>query len=203
VLHRFHRWSAAAIGTYVVFHLFNHLLAVRSINAHIAFMKAYREIYRFPAVEAVLLLLIAYQIVSGSYFIVRRIGQRRGFFERAQAWSGGYLAFFLLIHVGAVLYGRLVYKLDTNFYYAAAGLNIAPFQFFFVPYYFLAVVAFFTHIGCAVHWFTRKRVTEPARNKMGYATILFGVTLSTLIVSAFMGAFYGVHIPAEYQATFQ
>lgn len=203
MLHRVHRLSATIIGTYVLFHLFNHLLALKGIDVHIDFMKSYRDIYRFPILEFLLLFLIAFQIASGSYFIVKRRGQRHGFFEKAQGVSGAYLAFFLLVHVSAVLSGRAIFKLDTNFYYAAAGLNIAPFQTFFLPYYFLAVVALFTHVACGFHWLGHGRITEATRNKVGYATILLGVAVSILIVTAFMGAFYAVDIPTEYRATFE
>lgn len=203
MLHKFHRLSAAVIGSYVLIHLFNHLLALNGIAAHIAFMKHYRHIYRTPILETVLMCLLVYQIGSGIYFIVKRRGQRQGFFAKAQAWSGAYLAFFVLIHVGAVMYGRYALGLDTNFYYAAAGLNIMPFAIFFLPYYFLAVVAFFTHLACAGHWLARNYVTEPARTAIAYATMTLGLAVSSLIVTTFMGAFYPVVIPAIYRATFQ
>jgi hypothetical protein len=203
MLHRLHRLSAVIIGSYVLLHLFNHLLALKGPALHIAFMKQYRQIYRLPVIEALLMFLLVYQIGSGIYFIVKRRGQRHGFFAKAQAWSGAYLAFFLLIHVGAVLYGRYALHLDTNFYYAAAGLNITPYQVFFMPYYFLAVVAFFTHVACALHWLSRKHITLPVRNLAGYATLFLGISIATLIVATFMGAFYHVTIPAAYRATFQ
>lgn len=202
MLHRLHRLSAVIIGTYILFHLFNHLLALKGINAHIEFMKAYRDIYRLPILETVLLLLIVLQITSGAYFIVTRRVHRHGFFDKAQGFSGAYLAFFLLIHVLAVLYGRVALELDTNFFYAAAGLNITPFQAFFLPYYLLAVVAVFTHVACAFHWMVRDRVSERVRNSVGYLSILLGVVLSACIMAAFMGAFYPVDIPMEYRSTF-
>lgn len=143
MLHKLHRASASIIGTYVAVHLFNHLLALSSVEEHIQFMESFRHVYRNPFVEFLLLACVTFQIGSGIYFIKNRWGQRDSFFERFQALSGGYLAFFLLVHVGAVLFGRAVLKLDTNFYYAAAGMHVPPFQYYFVPYYFLAVVAIF------------------------------------------------------------
>lgn len=203
MLHKIHRLSAAFIASYVLIHLFNHLLALKGINAHIEFMKEYREIYRFPIFEVLLLFFLVFQISSGIYFIVKRRFQRNGFFVKAQALSGAYLGFFLLIHVGAVLLGRAAFDLDTNFYYAAAGLNIPPFKAFFLPYYFLAIIAFITHVVCAFHWLARGHVAERVRNYIGYAVILIGVALSVLIVATFAGAFYTIDIPAEYRATFE
>jgi len=203
VLHKIHRLSATIVATYALGHLFNHLVALRGIDAHVDFMKAYREIYRYPALEALLFLCLTYQIASGSYFIIKGWGQRHDFWDKAQALSGAYLVFFLLLHVGAVLFGRAILKLDTNFYYAAAGLNIAPFPVFFLPYYFLAVVAFFTHVACAFHRLARGHVTETMRNKVGYAVVIVSIVLSSIIVATFSGAFYKVDIPREYQKTFE
>lgn len=203
MLHKLHRASAFIIGTYVAVHLFNHGLALRSVEAHVQFMESFRHIYRNPFVEALLLACAAFQVGSGIYFIKNRWGQRHGFFERAQVLSGSYLAFFLLVHVGAVLFGRAVLNLDTNFYYAAAGMHVPPFQYYFVPYYFLAVVAIFGHIACAAHWFTRENLSEVSRNYFGYVIIVVGALASTLIVAAFAGAYYDIRVPQEYRATYR
>ena len=203
MFHKLHRTSACIIGAYVAAHLFNHLLALRSVEAHIQFMESFRYVYRNPFVEVLLLACVTFQVVSGIYFIKNRWGQRHGFFERVQALSGGYLAYFLLVHVGAVLFGRAALKLDTNFYYAAAGMHVPPFQYYFVPYYFLAVVAIFGHIACAVHWLTRDNLNEATRNYLGYTALVVGVVAATLIVAAFAGAFYDIKVPQEYRAIYQ
>lgn len=203
MLHKLHRASACIIGAYIAVHLFNHLLAIRSVEGHIQFMESFRHIYRNLFVEVLLLVCVMFQVGSGVYFIKNRWGRRQGFFERIQALSGGYLAFFLLVHVGAVLVGRGMLGLDTNFYYAAAGMHASPFQYYFVPYYFLAVVAIFAHIACAVHWLARNDVKVETRNDYGYAVLAIGVVASTLIVAAFAGTFYDIKIPQEYRATYQ
>ncbi|MEO4045845.1 hypothetical protein AAFN46_01985 [Pseudomonas sp. CAU 1711] len=203
MLHRLHRISACIIGAYVAVHIFNHLLALQSVEAHIQFMESFRHIYRNPLIEVLLLSCVIFQIGSGVYFIRQRWGQRRGFFERAQALSGGYLAFFLLIHVGAVLFGRAELKLDTNFHYAAAGIHAPPFNYYFVPYYFLAVAAIFSHIACAIHWLTREKLSETVRNYFGYTALIVGISVSAAIMSAFAGMLYDIEIPPEYRATYQ
>lgn len=203
MLHILHRASACIIGAYVAVHLFNHLLAIQSVEAHIQFMESFRHVYRNSFVEVLLLVCVTFQIGSGVYFIKNRWRQRRGFFERVQALSGGYLAYFLLIHVGAVLFGRAALKLDTNFYYAAAGMHVLPFHYYFLPYYFLGIIAFFGHIACAVHWLTRENLSEPSRNYFGRAVLTAGVATAALIVAAFVGVFYDIRIPQEYRATYE
>jgi succinate dehydrogenase/fumarate reductase cytochrome b subunit len=156
-LRAFHRAAAAGVLLFAATHIANHLASLSSIATHIAFMDAARSVYRRPVIEVVLLCWVAFQIASGLWLFFRGWPQRTGRIPWLQALSGAYLAFFLLVHVGAVLLGRLVLRLDTNFYFAAAGLNITPYQFFFAPYYFLAVLALFTHLGCAAYWRYRQR----------------------------------------------
>lgn len=198
MLHRLHRISACVIGSFVVFHLGNHLIAFGGIEAHLAVMERLRSVYRLTAVELLLLFCVAFQVGSGLWFVKSRWGQRSGFLDRLQAASGAYLAFFLLIHVGAVLAGRLLMGLDTNFYFAAAGMHVSPFQWYFVPYYFLAVVAIFVHVACGLHWLLRHHMNEAARNLAAGIAVLVGVVLAVVIVSALAGVFYEVAVPPEY-----
>ncbi len=202
MVHTLHRLSACVIGGFIAVHLFNHLVALGGIDEHIAFMEAFRLIYRLPIVEVLLLSCVFIQVGSGFFLIKSRWGVRQDFYERLQAISGGYLAFFLLNHVGAVLFGRYFFNLDTNFYFAAAGMHINPLQYFFVPYYFLAVLAIFGHLACAFHWLSREHLVIETRNRLGYVIIAIGALASLLIVLAFAGSFYPVDIPTEYRATY-
>ena len=203
VLHKAHRVSAIIIGVYVLAHLINHLFALDGISAHVHLMETLRHVYRNALVEPILWMAVTFQSASGLYFIKARWGERAGFFDRLQALSGAYLAFFLLVHLAAIAFGRIAFKLDTNFYYAAAGMHIAPFHLFFFSYYFLAVFAFFAHIACAMHWLLRERISKPMRNTLAFILLAIGITVSALIVLAFGGAFYTVTIPPQYRMTYQ
>ncbi|QNB00616.1 hypothetical protein [Massilia sp. Se16.2.3] len=132
-LRRVHRGSAIVLALYALVHLANHLAALDGVASHIAFMDAVRGLTRVPAVEALLLACVLVQVGTGLAFLLRRRGGPMPPFLRMQAVSGAYLAFFLLVHVSSVLAGRFVFKLDTNFHYAAAGLHLAPFHFFSCP----------------------------------------------------------------------
>ena len=199
---KLHRLSACLMGGFIAVHLANHLVALGGIDDHIAFMESFRKIYRLRVVELLLLSCVLFQILSGLIFIKRRWGKRQGFYDRLQSISGGYLAFFLLNHVGAVLLGRAFFKLDTNFYFAAAGIHITPFQFFFIPYYFLAVVAVFSHLACASHWLLRDSLTLKVRDQFGYGIITTGILAALVIVLALAGGFYPVDIPTQYEAIY-
>jgi hypothetical protein len=76
-LHRLHRIGACVIALFLLGHLFNHLLAVRGIEAHLSFMRASRHIYRQPLVEALLLVCVLGQVASGAWLVRRRWRTRR------------------------------------------------------------------------------------------------------------------------------
>jgi succinate dehydrogenase/fumarate reductase cytochrome b subunit len=200
---RLHRIAAAVAGLYVLVHLINHLAALRGIGPHIAFMRALRQVTRVPAVEALLLAAVAIQAGSGLLLVLRRHGQRRLLFDRLQALSGAFLAFFLLVHVVSVLAGRTLLGLDTNFYFAAAGLRVWPYPLFFVPYYALAVTALFVHLGCVLRRRLPARMPLAARERLAWAGMAAGAVLAILIVAAFSGVFYPVEPPPAYLATFR
>ncbi|HLL10900.1 MAG TPA: hypothetical protein VK570_07575, partial [Rubrivivax sp.] len=156
-LRKLHRISAVVVAAFALLLVANHLAGLAGAAEHIAFMQAARGVYRFPVLEYTLLGCVAFQVVSGLTMVWRGWKQRRGALAWLQAISGIVLALFLIVHVAAVLFARAAFGLDTNFYFAAAGFHVAPFQFFFGPYYFLAVLALFTHLGCAAFWHMRGR----------------------------------------------
>ncbi len=196
-----HRSSAIVVASFAMLHIANHLVSLSGVPAHIAFMESARLVYRNAFVETVLLVCVAFQVVSGLWFLVRGWRTRRGVVARLQAASGAYLAFFLLVHVGAVLFGRAALALDTNFFFAAAGFHVPPYQFFFAPYYFVAVLALFTHLACALYW--QLDSIQPARRKLVLAApFATGALASLLIVMSLAGMFERVDIPARYKATY-
>lgn len=200
-LRRLHASSAILLAAFAALHMANHLVGLRGVSAHLAFMKAARHVYRYPLVEAALLVCVAVQVITGLTFVIRGWRARRGIMPWLQAMSGAYLALFLLVHVGAVLFGRGVLGLDTNFYFAAAGLHVPPFALFFAPYYFLAVAALFTHLGCAAYWQMQDRPAT-VRRLAAVMPPLLGLTAALLIVLALAGVLFPVDIPARYLATY-
>ena len=164
-------------------------------------MEAARSVYRIRFVEAVLLACVLFQVLSGLWLVARGWRQRRGTVSWLQAVAGTYLAFFLVVHVSAVLFGRLSLGLDTNFYFAAAGFHVRPFQLFFAPYYLFGVLALFTHLGCAAYW----RAKSFGRSSPSFFIALpvaIGALISLVIVFLLAGVFYRVDIPPEYRAIY-
>ena len=198
VLRALHRTSALAIGLYAAMHIANHLVALAGVPAHLAFMDAARVVYRQPVAEAVLLACVAFQGASGVWLLLAGWKARRGALPWLQASSGAYLALFLLIHVAAIFYGRAL-GLDTNFYYAAAGFQVPPFQYFFAPYYFLAIVALFTHVGCAL----ARRAPQGRRRALAIGVpMVAGLVISSLVLACLAGVVHPFDVPAKYKRTY-
>lgn len=201
-LRELHRAGACVTGLFLLAHFANHFAALAGIEAHLRFMDALRVIYRQPLIEPVLLICVLAQVVSGSIIGWRRWRVARRGIALLQWLSGVIVGSFLVIHVAAVMIGRWGFGLDTNFYFAAAGLQQMPFRLFFIPYYALGIAALFAHLACAWHGYAKRRLSAVPRS-VGTALILVsGLVGAGLIVAAFCGAWYPVVILPRYLATF-
>lgn len=149
-LRRTHRSSALILAAFLFFHLINHLMGIGGADLHIRVMSVLRTVYRFWFVEAILLTSCVVQIASGLMLAWAKRTERQ-FFSRLQIVSGLYLSFFIVFHVRAVLMGRFVWNVDTDFHFAAWGVKNYPSMIFFVPYYGLSIAALFAHLA-SVHY---------------------------------------------------
>lgn len=198
VLKESHYLSGLFITIFIVLHLFNHLCSIFGAEKHIEIMNTLRFFYRNPVVEIILLSAIAVQIVSGIrlFAVNRKIATSR--FDKLHIWSGLYLAIFLVIHLSAIMGGRFLLKLDTNFYFGVAGLNNFPINLFFIPYYGLAALAFFGHIA-SIH---SKKMKQPflglIPSTQSNLILVLGVLFTMILFYGLTNHFEGVIIPKEY-----
>jgi len=197
-MRQIHRLSGTIIFAFAVLHLGNHLASIGGIGQHQEIMATLRLCYRHWLGEGLLLGAVALQIGSGSALFYPLRKAKNTFPGSVQRWTGLYLAFFLLIHVSAVLAGRLFLHLDTNFYFGAAGLNSFPANLFFIPYYSLAIVAFFGHFPAIFRPKNRQNwLGLPPANQAKWCLAIGGV-VALLIWYGFTNGFKGVEIPASY-----
>jgi succinate dehydrogenase/fumarate reductase cytochrome b subunit len=197
-LQQLHRIAGLTLALFIGIHLANHLVAVFSIDAHIAFMHYARLIYRNPVSEVFLLCAIAVQVPSGIILIRRKKWRGVPFVQKAQIVSGLYLAFFLVAHVFAVMMARYYFRLDTNFYFASSVL-FSVVWWYYVVYYGLSIVAVFTHIA-SIHYQKILSKTSPKAAQMqGFLISGVGVVCAMIILLAFSGKFYAISIPQEFR----
>ncbi|MGB5554955.1 MAG: hypothetical protein WBM83_09885 [Flavobacteriaceae bacterium] len=197
-LKQIHYISGLTITVFVALHLFNHAISIYGPEAHIETMEVLRVFYRNIIVESLLLLAVLVQIISGLKLFFDHRSRASTFFEKLHIWSGFYLAFFFLFHVGAVMAGRYLLELDTNFYFGVAGLNTFPLSLFFTPYYGLAIISFFAHIASVPRLKMKNTMLGVSVTAQSYTIFIFGVLITIFILYGLTGGFEGIPIPDAY-----
>ena len=198
-IRQLHYVSGISLALFTGLHLSNHLASLFGAEFHIQFMEAIRPIYRNIVVESLLMLAILLQVFSGLKLVLQKRKAAGDFYSKLQIRSGLYLAFFLLAHSSAVLLGRYVLGLDTNFYFGAAALNSFPYLLFFVPSYLLAILSVFGHLA-AVHRLKMKAsILGFSPTQQSNIIIGMSLVLSLLIFYGMTNQFQGVDLPTEYQ----
>ena len=195
---KIHYISGLTITIFVGMHLFNHCFSILGADKHIEIMTTLRHFYRNIFVETILLLAVVAQIYSGLKLFRTKRKLAKTFFEKLQIWTGLYLAIFFVIHLSAVLTGRLFLHLDTNFYFGVAGLNNFPTNLFFIPYYALAIISFFGHISAIHSKKMQQNVFGLTPNGQSKFILTFGICLTFIIFYGLTNHFQGVQIPTEY-----
>ena len=186
---KLHYISGLTLSIFIGFHLLNHLFSLAGPEAHIELTERFRQVYRHPVAETVLLPAVLFQVITGVRLLFNK--KKKIAAEKVQIYSGMYLSYFLTVHVAAVLYGRYIH-LDTNFWYAAVGLNMYPATWYFIPYYFLSVAAISLHVA-SLHYLKTKS------KGVSYAIAIVGIAASALIIVGFTDAFHWREAPEAYQ----
>ncbi len=195
---RIHYFSGLTITFFISLHLFNHGWSIFGANQHIEMMDTLRLFYRNIFVEAILFIAVIIQIVSGLKLFTDYRKVAKSNFERLHVWTGLYLSVFFVIHLTAVLCGRYLLHLDTNFYFGVAGLNSFPTNLFFIPYYGLAIISFFGHIASIHSKKMKKSIFGYSPNHQATAIFIFGLGVTLIIFYGLTNQFTGEAIPKEY-----
>lgn len=190
-LKKIHRYSGIVLATFFLFHMTNHLFACGGADLHIRVMKLLRIVYRFPPVEILLLLSALVQVISGLTLAWKK-GFRKNGYDVMQVVSGLYLSFFLFYHIGAVMLGRHVWNVETDFHFAAWGVKNSPADLFFIPYYSLSVLCVFIHLAC-VHRqkslaLSQSKSSHRSPERQALAIMASGVIVTILILVSFIRA---------------
>lgn len=181
-------------------HLGNHALAWFGIDTHQKILDALRIVYRNPFVEIPLIFCFAFQAYSGiRLFATLRKKEQKTKMELLKMYSGLALGLFLLQHIPATIGMRLAYGFDTNFFFAARVVCQTPHLFYFVPYYFLGILALGVHLGAIHKDKIMQKTGIRAANMHFYAIFGLFAILAILILFVLMGGKFSFQIPAIYQ----
>lgn len=194
-----HRITGIIVAVFVCIHLFNHAMAGFGIQAHQEWMQLFRKFYYLPIVEILLIGAFGFQAITGiQLFLKLRKKENKSRLDRLKIYSGLILGLFLVQHIGATLGQRFLLDLDTNFYFAAVVVNQSPLLYYFVPYYFIGIMAFGLHLA-SIHHSKISKTMSPRTAKLHFVSILcFFFVLAIFILFVFMGGLYPIVIPQEY-----
>jgi hypothetical protein len=78
--------------------------------------------------------------------------------------------------------GRHRLHLDTNLYYGAGVMNMWPQKLIFIPYYSLAILAFFTHVACIHRIKMKEFVPQEVAEQQAIGIMVLGCLITLLII---------------------
>lgn len=187
-----HRYNALLLALFLVTHLTAHLFAAMGPSHHTAALATIQWVYRFGIVEVALIGSFAMQLILGMRLAIFRWAERRNsIWARLQIFSGIYLLLFILNHSISALIARFGLGLETGFEWVSTPLNTPLVQWFFYPYYALAVCSLCVHVGAAFHF--------RGRPKLAMSMALVGLPIALVYLASFGGWLYPVEPEAKYQ----
>lgn len=190
-IRRAHLRVAAFLLIFIAVHFATHFASLGGFEFHTLALGYARVLYQFPLVEIALVAALAMQVVLGIKLLTQiRKRKSKDRWHWAQFVSGCYLAYFIILHTAAALITRLGVGLDTNFYWAAGTLALAPIKYYFAPYYTLAVIAVATHVIAALHFRGPRRWHA--------AALIAGPVMGVCFVLGYGGAFERIEVPQKY-----
>ena len=191
VIERVHRASAIILLAFGIAHVANHTAALDSLAAHVTVQNFLRTVYRQPPLEILLVIAALSQVWTGSRLVSRARWQRATGLRNLQVLAGSFLGMFFISHLsGVFISGRLLGHVDTTFAWATGGpggllTNARSPEF--IPYYSLAVLAFFLHAASAGRWGLAPAMGKSAALKLCYGVIALGALVTLLLLLPMSG----------------
>ncbi|MDN5211950.1 cupin domain-containing protein [Fulvivirgaceae bacterium BMA12] len=181
---------------FVLLHIFNHGLALWSVELHTDVLEALRQWYASGIVEPVLFFLMGMLIISGTRLFLYHTTHNGDIFRTLQTTSGVYIFMFLCAHSMAVL-GAQATGVETDWYFATgpSGLFTGPVMLF--PYYTLAVFLILMHASLGLRLLLiHKKNNLLVANRIFYTLIIIAAIFSAGISIATTG----IHLIPEYDS---
>jgi hypothetical protein len=187
-----HASSAIVLATFALAHVFNHSVAIISLEMNKAVLSALRLVYRQDIAQTVLIAAVAVQVLTGLTMVWKYYLRRATPLRNLQLVSGLYLAVFLVTHLITVFTTRRS-GIDTDFVWAShapGGLLSSLSSVSLLPRYSLAVLAVFVHLACQARWNLSRLISQSAARSVSYSVM--GLGLATTVVVALAAS--GVHL---------
>lgn len=186
---RIHGYSAMFIVLFAMAHVSNHVLAIVSLDTHLAVLHVLRLAYRERLIEIGLVAAVVTQAFTGLTMVWKSRLRRTTTFRNLQTVSGLFLAAFFLSHLHGVFSARSR-TVDTTFSWATnapAGLLAKGGPVGLLPYYTLAVVMLFVHLACQARRNLARVMSETAARRISYSLMAIGGIAAFVIALAACG----------------
>lgn len=183
---KLHLASAVVILVFAALHLASHLSAAFSLALNTRVVDAVRLVYKQPPVEALLLLALPVQIVTGLCLFRAASNRAVSRWDRLQLASGLYLAVFLAAHATATAF---LFR-DINFRAASGGRPGLFGDPSFLAYYVLGPLAVFAHAACGARSVALRRLGPVRAQRLAAGVLGLGIAV-TLVISL---ALCGIHL---------
>ncbi|MCC7497608.1 MAG: hypothetical protein IT160_08535 [Bryobacterales bacterium] len=181
-----HWMSAMVIGLFVVAHLATSLTILQSPEAYNRSASLLRLAYRTPVAEPILIGLLILQVITGLAMALEAFTRRASVEYLIQLATGMYLAVFLGSHTTAVAVGgRQLLNQGPDFTFASAGVGgllASPAGAALAPYYFLAVVAFFSHLARPLRLGVMRFAGGATARRCSYALTGVGIVVASALL---------------------
>ena len=184
-----HASSAIVLATFALAHVFNHSVAVVSLETNRALLNALRLVYRQNVAQTLLVAAVAVQVLTGLTMVWKYYLRRATPLRNLQLVSGLYLAVFLVTHLITVFTTRRS-GIDTDFVWAShapGGLLASLSSVSLLPRYSLAVLAVFVHLACQARWNLSRLISESAARAVSYSVIALGLATTAVVALAACG----------------
>ena len=145
--------AAVLFGGFIAWHLLNHLVALEGSSAHAAVMHVLRHVYRNPLIQPILLVLIAYQVLSGLTLWRSKTQASADVLTTLQTASGIYFAIYLAAHLDSIFVLARPLGIETDWNWAAGapiGVLRDAWDIRLLPHYSLAVFMILAHLSCGL-----------------------------------------------------
>lgn len=192
-----HGLVAALLLAFIAFHLINHLAGLLGPQAHAAVMHAGRRLYRLPAVEAMLVVLLLLQLAFGAWLAWRWSAKRLDGCRALQVATGVYVGFFLLTHMNSALVSaRLLHGWETDWAWASGapvGLLRDAWSIRLLPHYALGVFCLLAHLACGLRGVLLAHGCSPGLARRVW---WLGLALAAAVAAAIVAGLCGLRIGA-------
>jgi hypothetical protein len=197
-----HAAGAIAIALFVAAHLATSLTILKNPETYTWSASLLRLAYRTPAGEPILIGLLILQVITGLTMATDAFTRRASSEYLIHMACGLYFVVYLGSHTLAVaVIGRATLNHGPDFTFAssgAGGLLANPGGVSLAPYYFLAVVAFFTHLSRPLRLWVMRIANAGTARRSSYALVGARSLVAAALLVGLCTSMITTHLPHHF-----